>query len=935
LPDAAGRPPETTSPPDGSGGGTGATRREEPAGTGGTADGAAGGETPNRGQRPVLPEAITQEYHYRWDLDRPDPEADVVLVRHRLFNHDRELKLYRPPHRGPDPAIRDRLWRVAAQPHNHLAQIFEHSDGSGEEPAWDLQEHYPFDTLAQLLSHPFHGPRLAQDSAEQAVDQIATALSALHELGIAHRNLTPGNVLVRSLGPLEVAVTGFGLATVQEAEFTARTVTGSWGYMAPEAGWGEVGPAGDWWSLGAIVFELATGRALFSREDGTLPPDPQVRLRTGRGAYGAEAIASHRLRLLADGLLTHDPADRWGRAEVRKWTFGGSPRVIAPGPPGDAAPLPPLALLDATVTSPAELAALLRRQWEAAADLLAGRLPQDLHAWLGRSTKGLDALTVSTYAGTGGAKLVQFLGLLDPASPPVFRGVALTEENLEAQITAARKDGHTATAWLRQVREERILRAWAVAAGSAVLAELDARIDAWHTRAMTAVGRHAPPPGERRRPRLPDGAARLATGDGSPYEGLLFAAALEAAPREQPPNSETPEEPSVAAGLEAAARTAAAAYHGREHWARDLGRRVRAAASDQTALFLIAALTLPAAQAEFRAGRDAVARARRATRPEWLLVTAPLRLAAAAAYLAGLTWLRHVASWAPGPEPWSEAFAWAWHEAGVTTGVALAASLVVATGLVRAGPSYLATQIVMAGVVFGGLPALASVPWTDAYRAATPWAAEPHGFGVWPLWVAAASVVASLAARRVAGRRAGRPAAGPDQRSAPLVVLLLSGPFVAAQLLLGLSLFANTAGPGQLMDLLALDPKHEAAIAFLIGAPAPAGFRWSPLIALTALGLGGVAALADGHVYHRLRHPRVATTAACLSAAGAFYGLTWLTIPYVWTPGWDDVGRNLGPLMTGGAPVAGHLWPAGLLAGAWIVSFVATWAAVERHGDRT
>jgi hypothetical protein len=909
----------------------------------------------------VLPEVIAEDYEYARDLRRPSAEADLVLLRSRWSASERVLKLYRASHRGLDPAILTTLMERGKEAWRHVVRIYAFEPGDDGRPAWELQEYCPVGTLTdwRLRMHGGPGAKLIV----MAVRRLAPAVEYLHSLGIVHRDLKPDNVLVRGHAAMTMPLTDFGLATHQEDQIAARTVAGSWGFMAPEAAWGEVGPAGDWWSLGAIVYELATGRGLFARPDGSALPDPQVRLLTGRGAYSTEAIRSRRVRLLADGLLTYDPADRWGMAEVREWLRGHSPPVrgrggvatvgtavgagssersdrrsdrISDGLWADEASRNtglrqtptrvPVTVLGSTVRSAAELAALARERWEEAADLLAGRMPQDLEAWLERTQAGRDAMEVLAYGGTGGARLVRFIGVLDPSGPPVFRGVELTEASLGAQIAAARQGDRKATAWLRRVREEHILTAWGVASGSAALAEADSQMAVWADQATDEFGRdlagarwHGPS-------RIPRDMAQEVTADGSPFEGLLFAAALQgqtlAIEQAARTAAARPPKHALAAGKRAALRDGRL---GRDlAWGPHLARRVREAPSEKVGLFLVAALALPAFLSQLEAANEVARRERRATGHEWRALTVPLRLGAAALYLDGLAVLRHFADWAPGPEPWIESFGWAWREAGLTTGIALAASLIVTTGLVRARPSHLAAQIIMTGIAFGGVPALTSIPWTAEYQEAAPWAAQPHGFGAWPLWVAGASLVAGLAALRAVGRRSASPVPGRDRDDFGIGAVFPAALYGLAPLVFPwISLFANTRGPGQLTDLL--DSKFEPAAAFVIGGWGPEGFRWPPLMILAAIIACCAGAIADDGAYHRLQHRQTIGRIIGICAAVGIMGLAALV-----TPGASQsFQEHLQVIGFGQTPAAGHWGPALTLAVGWVIAVAATEHAVD------
>ena len=123
------------------------------------------------------------------------------------------------------------------------------------------------------------GSSLAERVAEGPVDlataaaivgKTARAVDHLHRNRVVHRDLKPSNILLDADG--EPYVTDFGLAKVfaPDSETTATgVIAGTPSYMSPEqaaGNRGEVGPASDIYSLGAILYELITGRPAFRAE---------------------------------------------------------------------------------------------------------------------------------------------------------------------------------------------------------------------------------------------------------------------------------------------------------------------------------------------------------------------------------------------------------------------------------------------------------------------------------------------------------------------------------------------------------------------------------------------------------------------------------------------------------------------------------------------
>ena len=110
------------------------------------------------------------------------------------------------------------------------------------------------------------GP-MPQREAAQLVQVVADAVQFAHEHGIIHRDLKPANILVDQNG--QPRITDFGLAKRLEdggGQTTTGRIMGTPSYMSPEQAAGkteQIGPQTDVYSLGAILYELLTGRPPF------------------------------------------------------------------------------------------------------------------------------------------------------------------------------------------------------------------------------------------------------------------------------------------------------------------------------------------------------------------------------------------------------------------------------------------------------------------------------------------------------------------------------------------------------------------------------------------------------------------------------------------------------------------------------------------------
>ena len=145
--------------------------------------------------------------------------------------------------------------------HPNVVQIYDVGDAGGQQ--YFTMEFVDGGSLAQKLAG---APMPARQAAELVVT-LAGAVQAAHERGIVHRDLKPSNVLLALDGTPKIS--DFGLAHRQEdgPSLTQTGVAlGTPSYMAPEQAGGRmdaVGPATDIYALGAILYELLTGRPPF------------------------------------------------------------------------------------------------------------------------------------------------------------------------------------------------------------------------------------------------------------------------------------------------------------------------------------------------------------------------------------------------------------------------------------------------------------------------------------------------------------------------------------------------------------------------------------------------------------------------------------------------------------------------------------------------
>jgi serine/threonine protein kinase len=104
---------------------------------------------------------------------------------------------------------------------------------------------------------------LPVSSIAETIQKIANALDHVHRCGVIHQNIKPSNIMIMPDGDVKLA--DFGTSTSSCNEATHDNLTASPQYMSPEQARGEpVTNQTDFYSLGAVMFELLTGRAVFS-----------------------------------------------------------------------------------------------------------------------------------------------------------------------------------------------------------------------------------------------------------------------------------------------------------------------------------------------------------------------------------------------------------------------------------------------------------------------------------------------------------------------------------------------------------------------------------------------------------------------------------------------------------------------------------------------
>jgi len=245
-------------------------------------------------------------------------EADVYLIKQKGV--ERVLKHYRW---GIQPKIEvlDRIINLSAQHPEYFVQVFERGYDQVSQRFYEIEEFCQHGTLRDILP----SGQLGEKEVGHLCEEIARPLLVLHKNGILHLDLKPDNILVRTLDPLDVVLTDFGIASLLDEEYSKKMtdIKGTSMYQSPESLSGIVGPKSDWWSLGILLLELLQGKHPF---EGLQRQVIYFRLTTT--AIPIPKSLPPRWVNVLKGLLTRNPDIRWGDEEVTQWLEGAEVKTF-------------------------------------------------------------------------------------------------------------------------------------------------------------------------------------------------------------------------------------------------------------------------------------------------------------------------------------------------------------------------------------------------------------------------------------------------------------------------------------------------------------------------------------------------------------------------------------------------------------------------------
>ncbi len=164
------------------------------------------------------------------------------------------------PHMATDVSFRERFAREVAAARQvsgaFTAPVID-ADTDAEMP-WLVTSYIPSLPLDEALQR--HGP-LPEHTQRVLAAGLAEALTEIHRVGLIHRDLKPGNVLLAEDGP---RVIDFGIARATEGTAATQSIIGTPGFMSPEQVKGEsMTPSSDIFALGAVLYYATCGTGPF------------------------------------------------------------------------------------------------------------------------------------------------------------------------------------------------------------------------------------------------------------------------------------------------------------------------------------------------------------------------------------------------------------------------------------------------------------------------------------------------------------------------------------------------------------------------------------------------------------------------------------------------------------------------------------------------
>ncbi|MCT1451745.1 serine/threonine protein kinase [Corynebacterium sp. p3-SID1145] len=217
--------------------------------------------------RAELQELIGSDYQLQWIIGHGGMST-VWLADDPANDREVAIKVLRPEFAGTEEFLtRFRNEAHAAQGINsaNVVATYDYREiptREGFNVCFIVMEYVRGESLADLIARE---GKLEESVALDVLEQAAHGLAVIHQLGLVHRDIKPGNLMITQNG--KVKITDFGIAKAAAAVPLTRTgmVVGTAQYVSPEQAQGlEVTSASDVYSLAVVGYELLTGQRPFT-----------------------------------------------------------------------------------------------------------------------------------------------------------------------------------------------------------------------------------------------------------------------------------------------------------------------------------------------------------------------------------------------------------------------------------------------------------------------------------------------------------------------------------------------------------------------------------------------------------------------------------------------------------------------------------------------